>query len=155
LYVLDLSSDEDESGLTSIFLFRRQLETLPPLLSYTPVTVPLSTGTSRNATFLRRDLFDARFQVLNQDDDEEEGEEEEGAVKDKGKEKEELYIDEQTDLVKGVYEGGLKTWECSLDLVDLLDSRGYAADEEVKTERVRGKSVLEVRLASPSYPFLC
>lgn len=120
------------------------------MLSYTPVVVPFTSGTSRTATFLRRDLFDARFQVLNQGgDDDEEEEEAAGELKGKGKEKEVLDIDEQTDLVKGVYEGGLKTWECSLDLVDLLDSRGYAIDEEVKTEQVRGKSVLEVRATLP------
>ncbi|GAA6051147.1 hypothetical protein JCM3770_002562 [Rhodotorula araucariae] len=119
------------------------LATLPPLLSYTPVTVPLSptktTAGGRNATLLRRDLFDARFQVLNQDelaaDD---------AVEGKGKQKEEVFIDEHTDLVKGVYEGGLKTWECSLDLVDCLDQRGFAIDAELDTERVRGKGILEV-----------
>ncbi|KAL7747873.1 hypothetical protein RI367_006808 [Sorochytrium milnesiophthora] len=31
-----------------------------------------------------------------------------------------LVFDQNTDLVKGVYEGGLKTWECSLDLVEWL-----------------------------------
>ncbi|GAA5841547.1 hypothetical protein JCM11251_001257 [Rhodosporidiobolus azoricus] len=120
------------------------LETLPPLLSYTAVTVPLSSKgvqSSRQLHLLRRDLFDARFQVLNQDDSEEEGEK---PVEGKGKQKEELFIDEQTDLVKGVYEGGLKTWECSLDLVDCLDSRGYVVDAELDTPRVRGTSILEV-----------
>ncbi|BGP13924.1 hypothetical protein JCM10213_002568 [Rhodosporidiobolus nylandii] len=122
--------------------FSELLETLPPLLSYTPVTVPLSSSPSRHVSLLRRDLFDARFQVLNQDDDE--GEDGEALPKDKGKQKEELFIDEQTDLVKGVYEGGLKTWECSLDLVDCLDERGFKVDEDLVTARVRGKSVLEV-----------
>ena len=30
-------------------------------------------------------------------------------------------IQSQSDLITGVYEGGLKTWECSLDLVRYLD----------------------------------
>ncbi|GAA6026991.1 hypothetical protein JCM8097_006021 [Rhodosporidiobolus ruineniae] len=121
------------------------LETLPPLLSYTPVTVPIAataTQPVRHVLLLRRDLFDARFQVLNQDED---GEGEDDKPKaDKGKQKEELFIDEQTDLVKGVYEGGLKTWECSLDLVDCLAARGFISEEDLGESRVRGKSILEV-----------
>ena len=30
------------------------------------------------------------------------------------------FLDAPSDLVPGVYEGGLKTWECSLDLVEYL-----------------------------------
>ena len=29
---------------------------------------------------------------------------------------------EQSDLVSGVYEGGLKVWDCSFDLVDYVAS---------------------------------
>ena len=54
-------------------------------------------------------------------------------------------MDEATDLVKGVYEGGLKTWECSIDLVDHLDSIGYSSVDKLDVELIRGKSVLEVR----------
>lgn len=126
---------------------RVQLATLPPLLSYTPVRVPVSTstGSSETVTLLRRDLFDARFQILNQD-------ESAPAVYDKGKQREAptsdereeaQFIDESSDLVKGVYEGGLKTWECSLDLVDCLAQRGYHPDH-VGDDKVRGTSILEV-----------
>ncbi len=31
-------------------------------------------------------------------------------------------IPENTDLVKGIYEGGIKIWECSLDLLNFLSS---------------------------------
>lgn len=108
-----------------------------------------STKVPRHATLLRRDLFDARFQILNQDErppDE--------LRDDKGKGKGDTFVDEHTDLVKGVYEGGLKTWECSLDLVDLLDQRGFSPDGSLETERVRGKSMLEVRSVSRSPPLL-
>lgn len=44
-----------------------------------------------------------------------------------------------------MYEGGLKTWECSLDLVDCLDQQGYPVDRDLATKRIRGSSVLEVR----------
>ncbi|GAA5931398.1 protein-histidine N-methyltransferase [Sporobolomyces koalae] len=117
------------------------LATLPPLLSYTPVEVPVSSQPTRPVTLLRRDLFDARFQILNQD----ENPDEPTSVKqDKGKQREDSFIDETSDLVKGVYEGGLKTWECSLDLVDCLDQRGYSIDTDLDVARVRGKAVLEV-----------
>ncbi|BGO89679.1 hypothetical protein NBRC10512_007179 [Rhodotorula toruloides] len=123
-------------------LLEELVSTLPPLLSYTPVTIPLSANgsqTARHTTLFRRDLFDARFQVLNQDEHDEEDE-----APSKGKEREEVFVDESSDLVKGVYEGGLKTWECSLDLVDCLDQRGYAIDQDLSTPRLRGKGILEV-----------
>ncbi|KAK0194888.1 hypothetical protein F5146DRAFT_1023260 [Armillaria mellea] len=58
----------------------------------------------------RRDLFDARFQLI---DDE---------VNDEQKDNSPAlgFLDAPSDLVQGVYEGGLKTWECSLDVVDYL-----------------------------------
>jgi protein-histidine N-methyltransferase len=46
------------------------------------------------------------------------------------------FLDAPSDLVPGVYEGGLKTWECSLDLVDYLDSTNGGD--------IRGRRVLEV-----------
>lgn len=122
-----------------------QLSTLPPLISYTPVVIPLSSAPDAPRTQLRRDLFDARFQVISQD---QEAEDEEGArltAGDKGKGKERRFeVDEATDLVRGVYEGGLKTWECSLDLVDCLDGLGYGTGGE---SSVRGRSFLEVSRA--------
>jgi protein-histidine N-methyltransferase len=50
------------------------------------------------------------------------------------------FIDTTSDLIPGVYEGGLKTWECSIDLACYLD-------EITRTESmdIRGKRILEVR----------
>lgn len=45
-----------------------------------------------------------------------------------------LNLDE-TDLISGVYEGGLKIWDCSLDLVQLI------ADEPIG---FYGKTILEL-----------
>lgn len=101
-------------------------------------------------------MFDARFQLISQDDDDDENESSDEltnpvtqSLNSKGKAKakasEEFIVDESTDLVIGVYEGGLKTWECSLDLVDYLHTTlGFDLknDEEV----VRGKRILEVSL---------
>lgn len=53
---------------------------------------------------MRRDLFDARFQLLAQ-----------------GRDEQAALVDAPADLVPGVYEGGLKTWECALDLAAYLD----------------------------------
>ena len=44
-------------------------------------------------------------------------------------------MDANTDLIPGIYEGGLKTWEGGVDLVEVLAEGNY-----------EGKSVLEVCL---------
>ncbi|KAH8817666.1 hypothetical protein DL96DRAFT_1504322 [Flagelloscypha sp. PMI_526] len=93
------------------------LDALPSQLSYSPLSIP---GT--NIVLARRDLFDARFQLIS--DSEEREALEERAMK---------YIDDPSDIVPAVYEGGFKTWECSLDLVQYLD-----------IERLADRRVLEV-----------
>lgn len=128
------------------------------MISYTPVTIPLSSTavTGKSSRYLlRRDLFDARFQLISQDDDDDENSSDEltnsaspsldskGKGKSKAKAREEFLVDESTDLVIGVYEGGLKTWECSLDLVDYLD-RSLGFDVKNEEEVVRGNRILEV-----------
>lgn len=47
------------------------------------------------------------------------------------------FIEAPSDLVPRVYEGGLKTWECSIDLVEYLDSTRLP-------EGFRGGDILEV-----------
>lgn len=49
-------------------------------------------------------------------------------------------MDAPSDLVPGVYEGGLKTWECAVDLADCLD-RLLGGESAA---RIRGKRVLEL-----------
>ena len=106
------------------FTLEELLATLPPRISYSSLEVPLQES---HATLVRRDLFDARFQLIN--DDEDVGRGSDGAGEDeKGRGQEatdwERYsAGAGTDLVPGVYEGGLKTWECSLDLIDHLHDR--------------------------------
>ena len=60
-------------------------------------------------TISRRDLYDARFQVIVND-------KEHGPAEEDPTSKELEFLEAPSDLVSGVYEGGLKTWECSLDL---------------------------------------
>jgi len=49
-------------------------------------------------------------------------------------------VDAATDLIPGLYEGGLKTWEGGVDLVEVI-SEGLAGG----SDWLKGKSVLEVR----------
>lgn len=100
-------------------------------------------------TLIRRDLFDARFQLISEGagdavDDastQEEGTNAEARVPDLSVKRQALtFLDAPSDLVPGVYEGGLKTWECSLDIVDYLDS----LKETCKNQTYEGKKILEV-----------
>ncbi len=107
-----------------------QLSTLPEAFSYSPITLPAPTGTSRlGHTLARRDLFDVRFQLsLSETHDQ--------TV---------AFVDAPADLVPGTYEGGLKTWECALDLAAYLDGSVLGAQAGVAAGwRIRGSRVLEV-----------
>lgn len=97
------------------------LDTLPPVISYSPLQIPLSSN-ANSLVLARRDLFDARFQLISQGDDQK------NALQ---------FFESPSDLVPGVYEGGFKTWECSLDLVDYLEGNG-------KSACLVGKRILEL-----------
>lgn len=90
------------------------LSALPSRISYSSLTVPLK-GSSK--ALYRRDLFDARFQLVNDEDGED------GTVLRGDADAEHFSAGTQTDLIPGVYEGGFKTWECALDLVAHLEDR--------------------------------
>lgn len=137
-----------------------KLDNLPPRISYSPLKVPLDSSGS-SITIYRRDLFDARFQeLLTEGDEDQEDEETESTLrkgdaneenikvkKNKGKETAPLeessnassLASTTTDLIPGVYEGGFKTWECSLDLVATLEEYSKADQDWIK-----GKSIVEV-----------
>ncbi|KAF9459112.1 hypothetical protein BDZ94DRAFT_1058912 [Collybia nuda] len=103
------------------------LDALPSLISYSPLSVPLSSGKYLN--IVRRDLFDARFQLISESEGEPKAEDEALSALD--------FIEAPSDLIPGVYEGGLKTWECSIDLVDHLSNAPEIRD-------LHGKRVLEI-----------
>ena len=114
------------------------------MISYSPLSIPLS-GPSKSTTLIRRDLFDARFQLISEgtgdavDDNAEETSK--GGSGDLLAAKQALaFLDAPSDLVPGVYEGGLKTWECSLDLVDYLDQLKQSSN----LTKYVGKRALEV-----------
>ncbi|KAM5531003.1 hypothetical protein V8D89_015330 [Ganoderma adspersum] len=83
---------------------------LPHTISFSPLNISLPSD--HNVVLSRRDLFDARFQLISADD----------CAGEKSGRSEVEFIDAPSDLVPGIYEGGLKTWECSLDLVACLSS---------------------------------
>lgn len=48
-----------------------------------------------------------------------------------------LNLSGNTDLIKGVYEGGFKTWECSIDMVQYLSG--------LPEDQISNKKILEVK----------
>lgn len=85
----------------------------------------------------RRDLFDARFQLLAHGAGEETGPQE---AEEDNTSQALRFVDAPSDLVRGVYEGGMKTWECAVDLAAYLHARRAALLGEVP----KGKRILEV-----------
>lgn len=126
------------------------MKTLSPIISYTPLFIKGGGKNESNSIRLpRRDLYDARFQIIS-----------EGALSDEEDDEDEdrmdveppelnvtehttlppqahlAYIDAPSDVIPDIYEGGLKTWECSIDVVEYLsrlDALPFA-----------GKAILEV-----------
>lgn len=131
---------------------QEMLQNLPSRISYSSINVNLPSrdgGSSRVHRLLRRDLFDARFQMLlDEDEDEDEGEGEGKAEKPMQMAQEKANVDAESDLIPGVYEGGLKTWECALDLVETLDAlhttAGGSEGDGSWSSRLSGKHVLEL-----------
>ncbi|KAH9988825.1 hypothetical protein BJV74DRAFT_773312, partial [Russula compacta] len=110
------------------------LDALPEALSYSSLTLP---GPNNGHTLVRRDLFDARFQLLTaQGNDSKRDSDEQTAAAASFE-----FVDAPADLVPGAYEGGLKTWECALDLAAYLDRDVLGA---AAGRRVRGQRVLEL-----------
>ena len=101
--------------------------------------MPLSSG--RPLTLIRRDLFDARFQLIS--DDGRRGGADVGEKMHPAQASALEFIEAPSDLVPGVYEGGLKTWECSLDLVNYLDG----LENSFTDGHIQEKRVLEVPLS--------
>ncbi|KAG2071425.1 hypothetical protein BDR04DRAFT_1075411 [Suillus decipiens] len=109
------------------------LNSLPSKISYSPITIPLASG--GELLLPRRDLFDARFQLISQNAD---ADDPDALDQPSINARSALhFLDTPSDLVPLVYEGGLKTWECSLDLASYLDSISSRFD-------VSGKRVLEI-----------
>lgn len=88
-----------------------QLSTLPSQISYSSIEIESPKG--RKLLLPRRELFDIRMQLAAED----EGDNDQDAV----------GLD-NSDIRTNVYEGGFKSWECSIDLARLLLDRGPRKD---------------------------
>ncbi|KAJ3767942.1 hypothetical protein FB446DRAFT_792716 [Lentinula raphanica] len=123
------------------------LGALPTQLSFSPLEIdvsPFSSAAQARQThhIARRDLFDARFQVMSEDKSDP-GVDVEADDKSRTDTNDSIdaptdprleFLNTPSDLVPGVYEGGLKTWECSLDLVNYLHSS--LKDEDIASKRI-------------------
>ncbi|KZT08004.1 uncharacterized protein LAESUDRAFT_650367 [Laetiporus sulphureus 93-53] len=114
------------------------LDALPPAISFSPINIPV--GKNDTVILARRDLFDARFQLISLEEPELEHLPKSSSQKESKGRQDLEFLDAPSDLVPGVYEGGLKTWECALDLAGCLDD--LLGDDAAK--QLRGKRVLEL-----------
>ncbi|KAF1924856.1 uncharacterized protein M421DRAFT_71607 [Didymella exigua CBS 183.55] len=104
------------------------LASLPDKLSFSTITLTSPKG--HTTRLPRREIFDVRVQLMAEDD---------------GSQANVLAGLENTDLQTNVYEGGYKTWECSLDLVKFLLDRGPRKDLD---DMVRVNHVVELGCGS-------
>ncbi|KAL4977811.1 hypothetical protein BDW66DRAFT_29823 [Aspergillus desertorum] len=106
------------------------LSTLPSQISYNTCTIfpfqeegleagsSTSTGSgAKTVTVARRDVFDIRAQLMVEDD----AEEQNGEL---------ITGLEKGDIAPNFYEGGFKTWECSIDLARLVVGEGVELENE-------------------------
>ncbi|KAG6814488.1 hypothetical protein H0H92_000013 [Tricholoma furcatifolium] len=125
------------------------LDRLPDVLSYSPLPIPVLTSDTRTTdkqiiTLSRRDLFDARFQLITQSSTDNASNEDSG-----GQARPDAldFVEAPSDLLPGVYEGGLKTWECSVDLAGYVVGLGHAFSP-------RGKRIIEIGCGT-AVPSMC
>ncbi|KAI9677906.1 MAG: hypothetical protein M1829_002403 [Trizodia sp. TS-e1964] len=98
---------------------------LPSKISYNTLEIPIDNGPP--LLIPRRELFDVRIQIMAEDD---------------GSGNECLLGSANSDVQAGIYEGGLKSWECSVDLVKVLSAHEYRYMAGVR------KDIIEVKCRS-------
>lgn len=85
-----------------------KLSFLNTRITYEPIEI------ENDTTLFRRELFDVRHQLMMED----------SSSINEGKEEFNILIGETgEDLKNGVYEGGLKSWECSYDMISKLKEK--------------------------------
>ncbi|KAG8764620.1 hypothetical protein FRC12_007997 [Ceratobasidium sp. 428] len=109
---------------------------LSDMLGNLPDDISYSSVRAGELCIPRRELFDVRMQLITleaQTDKEERSKEDlnqnQAAIE---------FVSRPSDLVPRVYEGGLKTWECSLDLAN------YVVDPQFEISDLRGKMIIEL-----------
>lgn len=83
----------------------------------------------------RRELWHVKMQIMQNDGDE--------------------YLLGDSDVVKGSYEGGLKTWECSVDLADYLSRQSFPNELSVLEVQVRAIVAESSSVAGRPYQLHC
>ncbi|KAF9425367.1 Histidine protein methyltransferase 1 [Podila epigama] len=128
------------------------LRCLPSTLHYELAHIPVTSGSGAGnailttvatgaekevVTLYKRNLEDVKFQMAQEDENfevddstEPKGESTTQDAKAGPGGVEMLALAGKSDLVKGVYEGGLKTWECALDLVAYLAEQKESYDNK-------------------------
>ncbi|KAI1618553.1 hypothetical protein EDD37DRAFT_647346 [Exophiala viscosa] len=127
-------SDPDHQPVETIapkwHSFEHLLSSLPSQLSYNTITIPSRAGVANKpdalpdpgprhtrTTIHRRSLFDIRQQLMAEADPS------------ANSDADTLLSGLQNgDLTSGIYEGGFKTWECSLDLASLVSNLDFSQD---------------------------
>lgn len=139
------------------------LHRLPDMLAQLPSkiafgTLPVSLDDASVIELPRRELWDVRVQLMAEDE-QRDGDGDrigDGAATATGGDDDD---DDNNgppeglgshDVKTGVYEGGFKSWESSVDLVKVLGAEGYLRRAEQRTRRLR---VVEVRTLRPWFLF--
>jgi protein-histidine N-methyltransferase len=94
------------------------LSTLPSKIAFDNLEVKLDDGRSMHIP--RRELWDVRIQLMAEDEGQSEGMEGLGSH----------------DVKAGVYEGGFKSWESSVDLVKVLASGNHFSGDSAASLRI-------------------
>ncbi|KAH8820325.1 hypothetical protein F5884DRAFT_43326 [Xylogone sp. PMI_703] len=100
------------------------LESLPSTISYSTLLVQLDDG--QEMRLPRRELWDVRVQLMAEQDDEG------------------LSNLKNDDIKTGVYEGGFKSWESSIDLVKVLAANSIQTLSQDARRNWGGKRILEL-----------
>ncbi|KAG0256844.1 hypothetical protein BG011_004297 [Mortierella polycephala] len=143
---LDLQSKSCTSSLPLTLHY--ELAQIPVLTQGSDATTAIATDTKTGKekeviTIYKRNLEDVKFQIAQEDDEFDDKNDtapahstseaaNQGGARTGPGGVEMLALAGKSDLVKGVYEGGLKTWECALDLVAYLaEQKGSYDDKKV------------------------
>ncbi|KAA1085777.1 hypothetical protein PGT21_018885 [Puccinia graminis f. sp. tritici] len=130
---IQIIKDDRAQDPCVVIPFKELIDRLPPFISYSNLKI------NDSLSIYKRELYDAKYQtIVNLAEEEEEREEEEqdreeqeggedgkegtkNGEEEKTRQKTLESLQSTSDLIPGVYEGGFKTWECSLDLATHLD----------------------------------
>lgn len=107
------------------------LSALPSKIAYSSLVVKLDDGTE--IYIPKRELWDVRVQLMAEEDDE--------GLGNLGKD----------DLRTGVYEGGFKSWESSVDLVKVLYEK--REDDRAESRKFLEVSSYRIYVLSSAHPF--